>query len=292
MIQHSEFFALVIWYNPTEELARNILSYEQDVAQVIIIDNSDTDNSTLLGIFDAEKIIYKANHENIGVAKALNMGCNIAKEGGAKWLLTMDQDSNFLHANLASFISDANKYPEIDNVAILCPICYDSRTEEYPKPYSSLFTKVDYAMTSGNIISLNHIEKMGFFLESFFIDWLDEEICLRTAQHQLQIVRVNSIVLEHFVGSEPVDIYIFGKLKRVSNYNPIRYYYITRNAFILKKIYPNAAKKIAKRWRRLVKRTLLYDKLSKWQKVRYIYLGLKDYYLGKTGKFEASKINE
>ena len=48
MITQEDIIAIVVWYHPTHEQADNIRSYGTRVRKVIIIDNSDTDNHSLL----------------------------------------------------------------------------------------------------------------------------------------------------------------------------------------------------------------------------------------------------
>src|SRR5674476_528755 len=127
MIEQNNLFGIVIWYYPTLENMDNINSYIDNVHKLIIIDNSDVDNSALLSGFNNSKILYIANKENRGMAAALNQGCRIGINSGAEWVLTMDQDSSFLENNLSAFIQYVNEYSDFDKVAIFAPIHFDSR---------------------------------------------------------------------------------------------------------------------------------------------------------------------
>ena len=88
-----DIVAVVVWYNPTEEQAKNILSYIHEVYRVIIVDNSTASNSHLLVGIDKDSYEYIPLYRNLGIAKALNKGCEEAIGLQAKWILTMDQDS-------------------------------------------------------------------------------------------------------------------------------------------------------------------------------------------------------
>jgi len=111
MIEQNNLFGIVIWYYPTLENMDNINSYIDNVHKLIIIDNSDVDNSALLSGFNNSKILYIANKENRGMAAALNQGCRIGINSGAEWVLTMDQDSSFLLNNLSAFCTNSFRFP-------------------------------------------------------------------------------------------------------------------------------------------------------------------------------------
>jgi len=286
MIEKEKFYAIVIWYFPTSEYVRNIYSYLDCVSKLIIIDNSDTDNSSLLADFDLSKIIYIPNKENRGIASELNRGSRLAIEAGAQWVLTMDQDSCFLDKDLHSFIQSANEYEDFEKVAIFSPSYFDPRCNKTKPINEGKYSKIDYTMTSGNILSLKELQTIGFFLDYLFIDRVDEELCIRINQFDLQIVRVNSIFMDHYVGNGTKTIKVFFTTKHYNDYAPIRFYYITRNLFIISRLYPTEAKRLRENWKRLVLRMIKYDSRSKIQKIAYVIAGIIHFRLGKTGSYK------
>lgn len=286
MITQNKLFGIVIWYFPTLENVGNIHSYLGNIQKLIIIDNSDIDNSGLLSEFERTKIIYVANKENKGIAAALNQGCKLALENGADWVLTMDQDSFFQENNVSNFIQLANEYEDFEEVAIFTPVHFDSRNNIQKPNFENKYTQLNYTMTSGNLLSIKALQKVGFFLEELFIDWVDEEICLRICKMKLQIVRINTVFLEHFVGNGTRKINFLGFPKYVDDYNPIRFYYITRNVLIICKLYPSEAKRLKKRWNRIVRKTIFYDNIDKFLKIKYIIHGVLDYKFKLTGSYK------
>ena len=290
MIEQEKLYGIVVWYYPTIENVNNINSYIDCIHKLIIIDNSNIDNSNLISDFDSSKIIYIAKKENIGMASALNQGCRFAIESGAEWVLTMDQDSCFFENNLSEFIQDANDYLEFDKVAIFAPVHFDTRNNNQKPVLEDKYSKIKYTMTSGNILSLSHLQNFGFFMDKLFIDWIDEEICIRICKLQLQIVQINRIFMEHFVGNGTGKMRIFGKIKYYDDYAPIRFYYITRNLFILSKMYPLEAYPLKMRWKRLVRKTVKYDIHNKYSKIKYLIQGWLDYKLGITGPYQRNNI--
>lgn len=280
-----KLYGVVIWYHPTSEMVANIKSYLHALHLLIIIDNSDTSHESLLADLDQTKLIYTPNFSNIGVASALNQGCKIGLQHGAHWVLTMDQDSAFNENQLSDFIIKANQYKGIDNVAIFTPTYIDTRYDQQVAPSENEHSKIDYTMTSGNIVALPFIQQLGWYLDELFIDWVDEEMCLRINASGHEIVRVNNALMNHFVGNGFGTVKLFGKVKSFEDYSPIRYYYITRNVFILSKMYPSDAARMKKRWKRLATRVVKYDNRNKFEKLQFILRGIVDFYQGKSGKY-------
>ena len=283
MIENSNLYGIVVWYYPTVDNIMNINTYIDNVHKLIVVDNTPADNSSLLSNLSHSKIIYIANLENKGIATALNQGCDIASENGAEWVLTMDQDSRFIKDELSDFITLSNKYSDFDKVAIFSPVHFDARNNKEKGVVGNRYSNLKYTITSGNLLCLNKLKIADGFLDKLFIDWVDDEICIRFCKLQFQIVQINSIILEHFVGNGTIKRNFFGKTKYFDDYSPVRYYYITRNFFILCKLYPTEALRLKKRWSRLVRKTILYDNKNKFQKIKFVILGIIDYYSGLTG---------
>ena len=132
---------VVVWYNPSKEEVSNIKTYLEYVDRVIVVDNSICDNGDLLK--GMNQIEYIANNENLGIAKALNIGCCKSIEYGYNYALTMDQDSRFDDHMIEKFIKEFHKKVKEDkSIAIFAPLTDDSENEGY----------VEKIITSGNIL--------------------------------------------------------------------------------------------------------------------------------------------
>ena len=85
---------VVVWYNPSDKDVKNIESYIDELDKLYIFDNSEKkDNKNKVPT--SKKIEYISQHENLGIATALNITANKALGEGYLYLLTMDQDSKF-----------------------------------------------------------------------------------------------------------------------------------------------------------------------------------------------------
>ncbi len=284
MIAKDNLFGIVVWYNPSQDNLSATDSYINHVNQLIIVDNSDGDNSFLIAQKHWENVIYLPNHTNKGIATALNQGCKIALSHEAEWVLTMDQDSFFDEAGLETLIQKANVYCDFNNTAIFSPrhiIEDEKRKRLKTKPE---YTIEDGVMTSGNILSLGAYQSIGNFLDELFIDLVDVEYCIRIAKKGLLTIMVNDVILHHFLGNGAQTTFL-GFKKTFYNHSPIREYYIARNALYVAKLHKDRRKKYWKYLLKQIKRVILYDHSKKYTKLLYISKGIFDYTKGITGMY-------
>ena len=93
MITNKALSSVTVWYNPSPQDVNSIKSYNSFFDKIYIIDNSSKDNGELAG--QISNAVYLPNNENLGIARALNIGCKKAMGDGFKWVMTMDQDSSW-----------------------------------------------------------------------------------------------------------------------------------------------------------------------------------------------------
>ena len=255
-IVRGTLFAVVVWYHPTERQKNNILSYQNAVREVIIIDNT---------------------QDNRGVAGALNRGIEQAISKGAGYILTMDQDSSFLQGDIDRYIQLCNECP-IPNVGIFAPVHTDVshlHLPVYQEPQAAM-------MTSGSIFSVDTYRTLGRLREDFFIDLIDDEYCARAKRYGYRLVTVNDIMLQHQLGLGMQYNPFFRK--QYLNHIPWRYYYMIRNRLEVIRLYPELASYHKKQLHKFVKRLVLYDTHHKCRKLGYAIQGWWDYCRHRFGK--------
>jgi len=125
-------------------------------------------------------------------------------------------------AGVGSRFIDCNKN-YTDGFIALTPIIFK---QFYPK-----FGKheVMQLISSGTIINAKYLNNIGLMEEKLFIDWVDLEWCWRARKKGYKIIGNADIIIEHRLGNFSRDI----GFREVNLRNPIRHYYITRNAFYL-----------------------------------------------------------
>ncbi len=294
---------VVVTYNPTKNELENIKSYINDLDKLYVVDNSNIDNKILLdSVIIDSKIEYCPLLDNLGIATALNIGCKKAFDEGYEWILTMDQDSTFKDGDLNNLIKildkdykweltsnydSDNKQVELtnlkDDVAIVTPL---HRTKFGNDGFDGETLYIDETMTSGNLVNLTILSKLGWFLDWMFIDAVDAEYCARLKREGYKILQVTSIELEHNLGNQTEHRLLWKKYV-CSNHNYIRRYYITRNNLYFYQMYgeDNPEFEIRTHLKLLIVLIILYEK-DKFKKLKSIFYGRRDFKKGIKGKRE------
>ena len=269
-VSRNNTYAVVVWYHPQEEAAAFIRLYKKDVAGVIVVDNSETDNRHLL---QCEEVVYLPQGKNLGIGAALNIGCREALQRGATWVLTMDQDSQWNQHSVAQYMTEVNQYDGFAQVALFSPF-HDCDGHPERHHLNGRFETREVVMCSGNLLRLSSWKEVGGFNEDFFIDYVDDEMCHRLNAHHWQVVRANTILLTHSLGN---GVKYIGWRHHPYIPHPVwRYFYIARNIHRLMRMYPDAAPYYRSQRRKYLKRLWLYDWHDKWAKLREFRRGWRE----------------
>ena len=261
---------VVVWYHPAQKEVEALELYRNDLPQVVVIDNSETNNYTLCA--QMPNVRYLSLGENKGIAAALNAGCKEAQKMGAEWVLTMDQDSRWDKHSVPQYIAEAEQYEAFDHVAIFAPFhdC-DGHPETHKRP--GRFQQLRIIMCSGNLLRLKAWQEVGGFREDFFIDSVDDEICCHLRQKGWQIIRTNEILLTHHLGNGVQIVKIIHH--PYTSHAAWRYFYIVRNMRWMVQLYPEMRKYYKKYLRKELKRLVLYDWDDKCNKIKNYMRGLR-----------------
>ena len=154
--------------------------------------------------------------------------------------------------------------------------------------YRTEIQKVNAAMTSGNLLSLDAFGKVGEFREDFFIDYVDIEYCFRLHRKNFEIFLLNSVILTH----NEADLSkkkILNKTFYPHNHRPFRYYYKTRNLLYLRKSYKKLLPELLKieydSYIRTIIKMILFEK-KRLEKIKMICLGFLAFLKKNTGKLK------
>jgi len=232
--------AVIISYNPGDYLISNVRALRSQVDEIIVVDNgSGGDSRNILDtVSKVEGVKVSYNNANLGIAAALNIGVKFAMDAGYKWVATFDQDSKVTPGFISSMFSAYESCKYKDLVAIISPVYYDPAIGKYcsfgrgKRNPATSFIEVETTMTSWNLIPIHIFSKVGLFDEAFFIDYVDHEFCLRCLASGFKIIESQRSVLYHRLG-EPVQHKFLWKHLIVTNHNPLRRYYNTRNRIVV-----------------------------------------------------------
>lgn len=221
MVEPPRIAGAVVLYEPPDDVPIIIGSYLSQIEVLFAVDNSAKPDrcARLLSAFGT--VVHIPCGANLGIAAALNIAARQALAEGFDLLLTMDQDSraepDMVEQMLACLGSDWR-----ERVGLIAPFHLTGARPapgETP-PCSDVMTP----MTSGCLVNLAAFREVGPFRDDFFIDFVDNEYCLRLRKRGFHVIRANRALLHHRVG----DLRRYGPFV-ATHHSPLRRYYKTRN---------------------------------------------------------------
>jgi rhamnosyltransferase len=226
--------AIIVTFNPNIAILNQVISsLSNQVNKIYLYKNSDYafDENSFLSIL--------GNGDNIGIGKAQNLLLKTAIKEGYEYALMSDQDTiypkDFCNEMITVFPNDkftialapgwSNKNSSINyngfHVIIRNSLQHDTNSKK--------LIKISHCISSGMLIKLNFINKVGFFCENLFIDWIDNEWCWRINNKGFNIYGNPNIIIDHNLGDKNISYFNIRFTKR----STLRNYYIIRNAVYL-----------------------------------------------------------
>ena len=287
--------AIIISYNPDNNLLDSINLLINQVEKIIIVDNGSESqkkkNINLIKDIDNKKIEVIFNEENLGIATALNIGVKEALNQGYNWILTMDQDSKASSNMVEKMFEVYNTIDESERKEILSifPNFVDERIQSIEENSNmNSYEYVDADITSGNLLRAEVFDKVGFFDDSLFIDLVDTDFCMRLNEKNIKMIKVRDAILYHSLGESQTVKSIFGKFN-TSNHSALRRYYMTRNRFYTWEKYKDLNSFTLNRDKKLFKKEfikIILGEKDKINKIKMVFKGYKDYKKGIRGKLK------
>jgi rhamnosyltransferase len=295
--------AIVVTYFPDEHFGERLEKIYSQVGKIIIIDNTVEESRGALSqstVHDDIEIVI--NNENVGIGAALNQGVSRAIKLGFEWVITFDQDS-WVHPDLVKIlisIYDQQSRPEL--VGVIGCNFEDENTHTTAMKHlvgGPKFVETQTVITSGSLLSIPTLKKVGPFRSDFFIDFIDYEYCLRLLQSGYTVIVSTAPLMKHALGCATL-LSVESRVGRLSlvltNRSPLRRYYMTRNGLLVAKTYFLVAPKWALRsLASLLGFAVLkipWEKDSRARKFWATIVGAFDALRSKTGKAQASWLEE
>lgn len=249
--------AVVVTYYPDKDALRHITTLCDQCQTVILIDNSHKPDAVSLAC--RRNLIIHRNGSNKGLAYALNKGIVSAHEAGLDNVFLFDQDSRVSPTYFRKMLDFKRQVDSVyDRCAFYVPNFYDrnSRTHaRFPiiRPLSfrhvtcgcfnyAMGNGVLIAITSGMLINYQRYLKIGPFQDDYFIDFIDNEYCLKAGTKGLSVAVNCNVTLDHAIGNRKT-YKIIGLSIKPNYHPPFRRYCIARNglrtALAYSKDYPS-----------------------------------------------------
>lgn len=291
---------VIVLYDPPADLEDMITCVSAQCGQLVLVNNGLNDNKQT----EIEELVAKnnaiemvANPQN-NLAKAHNLGIRYAKEHGYSYVLLLDEDSKPAETMVSTMLEAYESLENNEAIGLIAPLMEDSNSNtptRYITPWLMLGFKtlkphehhllrhVMTVVTSGSLIPVQVLDSVGWMDESYVIDYIDKEFCLRLISRGYETIVVTTAKLSHSIGRR-TDHEVMGMTVSSTNHSASRRH----------TIYRNRLRTIA-RYAFAVPSFVVYDLLgmgydllrivlfeqSKGEKLKAMALGIYDALLGK-----------
>ncbi len=242
-METSRVVAVVVAYRPQGGgLQRLVAVLLGQVAHVVLVHNGPAGTQPLVSVErDHERLTELHLGENLGVARAQNVGIDQAREHRATHVVLFDQDSEPARDMIPRLLAAAYSMTQAGHrVAAVGPRYRDER-QDNPPPFiqvrgvrlhrhrcddEAAIVPVDYLVSSGCLMPMEALDAVGGMTEELFIDYVDIEWGLRAGAAGLQCFGVCGAHMRHSLGERP--LMVMGRPRPL--HTPLRHYYLFRNA--------------------------------------------------------------
>ncbi|WP_075657608.1 glycosyltransferase family 2 protein [Pseudochrobactrum sp. B5] len=289
-VPNDSIAAIIVTFNPDlAQLSQLVKNLQSQSVSVVIVDNkSNTDLSDFVKKID-RPVQFAPLDQNYGIAKAHNVGIQIARESEFEYVLLMDQDSIPAGNMVRTLYAEAKKKMQAGIKLACVGPRYEDPRQKNPPPFISIkgirhvrhtcsrpedVIEVDYLISSGSLIPLSTLNVVGDMKEELFIDYVDIEWGLRAQRNGFASFGLCGAYMEHDLGDDP--IVFFGR--KIPIHSPLRHYYHFRNAiWLYKQSEPKANWKVVDATR-LVRKFVFYSIFTKnsLQHFKMMTLGIFD----------------
>jgi rhamnosyltransferase len=211
------------------------------------VDNGSTniDERAFLGA--CPSVVIRKLGTNKGIATAQNEGISVARQMAGRYVLFLDQDSvpqkGMVPRLLAALqrleasgckvacVGPRLKLPGGSALSTFFRLGWlGSRRQSCRNDRAAV--ECDFLLSSGSLVPLEIIDKIGGMEDALFIDQVDTEWCLRARSMGYRVFGVCGAILEHRLGEASSRLWL-GRWRQLPRHKPFRYYYIFRNSVLL-----------------------------------------------------------
>lgn len=225
---------IIVNYN-TNEFLRQCLTSLYDLEhlvsfETIVVDNNSNDGSCKMVRGDFPQVHLLKNNENVGFAKANNIGIEMAR---GKYIFLLNSDTKVVGDALEKMVQFLDNHP---NVAVVTArLVYPDLSDQgvartFPTPINAFFGRrslltrlfpnnrfsqkylvsrkhtsdepfeIDWVSGACLMVRKKVIEEIGPLDEEFFMYWEDADLCFRIKQRGWKVICVPEATVIHYEG--------------------------------------------------------------------------------------------
>lgn len=223
--------AVLTAFRPDSRLVDVVQSALAQCLGVVVVDNTPMGGVTARELLGSQpNVVVIESRENLGLASALNRG--VAETGESEFILFLDQDS-VLERDVVSRLQELLDAEPTRGIAAPAP--WDAEADRYLDPRTALRPMVStmpVVITSGMLMRRRAWRQTQGMREDFFVDCVDQDICLQVRRAGWSIVQDRSVLLRHTLGEATWHGFWVFRL-RATHHPTWRLYWVARNGVIL-----------------------------------------------------------
>lgn len=239
LLTRSNTCAIFVTFNPDADFSKHLSQVLSQFPFAIIVDNASQSSAVemLRCLANNPRVILEVNPSNLGIARALNQGVEIALLKQFSWVVTFDQDTCIGD----DFFETIFKIYEITRgtQVMIGGNYWNTSTQRDFVPNTAserLFRERKTLITSGTLMPLSLFDKIGMFREDYFIDSVDHEFSLRARASGYRMLITCRPLMKHSIGSSSSRI-SRSRLLLSFHHSAKRKYFIARNTVFTAKSY-------------------------------------------------------
>lgn len=184
--------------------------------------------------------------QNSGIATALNAGVRRALDGGAAFIVTLDQDSLLPPEFVRNLRMSAQEAGGKVSVGAVVPE-YFADVRQAREEAAPGVLRAQNVIQSGMLVPRHAFEAAGLFRGDFFIDLVDTEFELRLQRAGFLVIAAPGVRMGHQLGTQferrllGMRVRLPGVPDVVTVSTPFRYFYRVRNRLVLNREYRTTA---------------------------------------------------
>ena len=227
------------------------LEFLNDISEVVFVDNSSEDNTRELVATKIPNAKILVNNKNKGFGAANNVALSQTK---TRYSMLLNPDCITTADEITKLLQAANTHPD---AAIIAPHLIrkdDSIEVSYRWPHANWISKgpkaegpccVGFACGAALLLNMEVMRDIGFFDETFFLYYEDEDLCQRVFRHKKQIILIPDARVTHFSRGS-----VKGKNPLKSEF--IRGYHHVQSKLIFERKHVGARSAAYLRWKTLI----------------------------------------
>lgn len=276
--------AIVVTYYPDKELLeKNVSAFIHSVDKVLIWENTPKEEKQEYCFIKDLKVEYCGDGVN-SISHALNYAWKYAESNGYDYLLTMDQDSVF--ENFSHYLEYTIRNTQAPQ-GIWIPLAVTGENKPAVREKEKDIKEVFFGNTSGMLLRISVIDRIGGWNEVFAVDGVDCEFCFHACRVGVKIYAFLNVYLRHQLG-EYKKVKFLNRYFELRNYSPLRYYAIYKSHVTLMRLFPEQKEfqdTCRYYWGGMIKWIFMFES-QRFRKIYYIVKGIVEGCLTPLAKVE------